>query len=321
MEFIKKHSRKVTQVVVAVLYNCNITGFARGKIYKGSLKNACVPGLNCYSCPGAVGACPLGSLQSALLSSKYKFPYYILGILILFGVLLGRFICGFLCPFGLLQELLYKIPTGKIKKNKITRVLSYVKYIILVFLVILFPIILNKPAFCKYICPAGTLEGGILLGISNPDIRNLLGSLFTWKCAVLVLILISAVFCFRSFCRFLCPLGAFYSLFNKFAFVRMVVDDQKCSNCGRCVNQCKMDIKKVGDRECIQCGECIRTCHACAIHRTPNIYDMKGIKSVESKKRETDCDNCGDNSCNMTECKCDCQKQISEDKIDNQKYQ
>ena len=149
MELIKKHSRRLTQVVVAVLYNCNITGFAKGKIYKGSLKNTCVPGLNCYSCPGAVGACPLGSLQSALLSSKYKFPYYTLGILILFGVLLGRFICGFLCPFGLLQELLYKIPTKKIKKSKITRTLSYVKYIIFVFLVVVCPILLQDYRWCR----------------------------------------------------------------------------------------------------------------------------------------------------------------------------
>ena len=123
-------------------------------------------------------------------------------------------------------------------------------------------------AFCKYICPVGTFEGGVLLGISNPEIRSLLGALFTWKCAVLVLILLSAVFCFRSFCRFLCPLGAFYSLFNKFAFVRMVVDDSKCTNCDCCINYCKMDIKKVGDRECIQCGECAHICKSCAIHRS-----------------------------------------------------
>ena len=74
----------------------------KGNIYKGDLKGMCVPGLNCYSCPGAIGACPLGSLQSALLNSKFKTPYYILGLLIIFGALLGRVVCGFLCPFGLL---------------------------------------------------------------------------------------------------------------------------------------------------------------------------------------------------------------------------
>lgn len=271
MNFIKKHARRLTQIVTAVLYNCNITGFARGSIYKGGLKNGCVPGLNCYSCPGAVGACPLGSLQSALLSSKYRFPYYVLGLLILFGVLLGRFICGFLCPFGLLQDLLYKIPSKKIKKSKATRILSYLKYAVLAVFVVIVPVCLHVPAFCKYICPAGTLEGGVFLSITNPTVRSMLGTLFSWKAAVLVLILTAAVFCFRCFCRFLCPLGAFYSLFNRFSVVKMVVDEQKCTNCGACEKFCKTDIRKVGDRECIQCGECEHICSACAIHRTPEL--------------------------------------------------
>lgn len=269
MKFIKKHMRKLTQVVTAVLYNCNFVGFADGNIYKGDLKKSCVPGLNCYSCPGAVGACPIGSLQSALVSSKYRFPYYILGLLILFGVLLGRFICGFLCPFGLIQELLYKIPTRKIRKNRITAILSYGKYVVLAALVVIIPIFLQVPGFCKFICPAGTLEGGILLGMINPSVAAMLGNLFVWKTVVLAVILISAVFCFRSFCRFLCPLGAFYSFFNRFAFFRMVVDESRCNDCGACKKYCKMDIKKVGDRECVQCGECQDVCHACAICRYP----------------------------------------------------
>lgn len=268
MNYIKKHARRLTQVVTAVLYNCNILGFASGKIYKGNLKRICVPGLNCYSCPGAVGACPLGSLQSALLSSKYRVPYYILGLLILFGVLLGRFVCGFLCPFGLIQELLYLIPTFKIKKSRITRGLSYIKYAVLLILVVLIPLLFHFPGFCKYICPAGTLEGGIILCISDPILRDMLGGLFTWKTAVLAATLIMAVFCYRGFCRFICPLGAFYSLFNRFAFCRMTVDKNKCNHCGACNKVCKVDIKKVGDRECIHCGECAHVCPSHAIGRS-----------------------------------------------------
>lgn len=269
MNFFRKHTRRLTQVVTAVLYNCNFTGFAQGTIYKGNLKHICVPGLNCYSCPGSVGACPMGSLQSALISSKYKVPYYVLGLLLLMGVMLGRFVCGFLCPFGLLQELLYKIPGKKLKKSKITRGLSYVKYVVLLGLVVIVPIVLHKPGFCKYICPAGTLEGGVILGLMNASVRDMLGKLFAWKFLVLMGILISAVFCYRSFCRFLCPLGAFYSLFNRFSFTRMIVEEQKCNHCGACERLCKMDIHTVGDRECIQCGECVRVCHSCAIKRSP----------------------------------------------------
>lgn len=90
--------RLAIQSVAALLQNANFKGFFTGKIYGGNLKNVCVPGLNCYSCPGAVGACPIGSLQSFLSSYSFKFPYYVVGLLIFFGALLGRVVCGFLCP-------------------------------------------------------------------------------------------------------------------------------------------------------------------------------------------------------------------------------
>ena len=110
--------RKCIQLASALLYNANFAGFASGTIYKGDPKGVCVPGLNCYSCPGAVAACPLGSLQNALSAMPNKLPLYIVGILMLLGLSLGRLICGFLCPFGLIQELLHKIPGKKIKKAR-----------------------------------------------------------------------------------------------------------------------------------------------------------------------------------------------------------
>ena len=261
----KKYRRKLIQVITAVLYNCNITGFFEGSINKGAAKGVCVPGLNCYSCPGAVGSCPLGSLQSALISSRYKAPYYMLGVLLLFGTLLGRVICGFLCPFGLIQELLYKIPTPKWKKSRLTAALTKIKYVILIIFVVWMSLILGAPGFCKYICPAGTLEGGIPLAAANESIRSMLGGLFTWKVAVMLAIFILCIFAYRGFCRFICPLGAFYSLFARIAVIGYSVDEHKCSHCGRCTAYCKMDVKKVGDAECIQCGECSQVCRDGAI--------------------------------------------------------
>ena len=262
-----KHRRWI-QVICALLYNCNITGFAKGTIYKGEVKGLCVPGLNCYSCPGAIASCPIGSLQTALLSSKYKFPYYILGIMLLFGVVLGRVVCGFLCPFGLFQELLYKIPSKKLKKNKWTRRLSILKYIILLIFVIAIPLVFMVPGFCKYICPAGTLEGGLILVAMNERLQALAGNLFSWKIFLLLVIVVSAIFIFRSFCRFLCPLGAFYALFHKVALVGIKVDENRCTGCGGCACHCKMDVKIAGDRECIQCGDCVEKCHRGAISFT-----------------------------------------------------
>ena len=265
-EKLKKYKRQYTQLISAVLYNCNFKGFTTGRIYKGATKGACIPGLNCYSCPGAVGACPLGSLQGALLNSAYKLPLYVLGTLLLFGILLGRMICGFLCPFGFIQDLLYKIPVPKIKKNRFTEVLSYLKYVVLIVFVVLIPIVKLVPGFCKYICPAGTLEAGIPLVIMDSNLQSKIGWLFSWKVFVLCIILLACLFSYRSFCRFLCPLGAIYSFFNPIAFFGITVDKNKCNGCNACIRKCKMDIKKVGDHECIHCGECLSVCPAGAIY-------------------------------------------------------
>lgn len=268
----KPLTRRLIQVYTALLYNAYIKGFAEGEIYTGVLKNACVPGLNCYSCPGAISACPLGSLQNAISASADRPAFYVVGIILLFGMFLGRVICGFLCPFGLIQELLHKVPVKKLKKNKITQKLTWIKYVILGIFVVVIPLLfgLRKqplPAFCKYICPAGTLEGALMLMLhpDNADLRSLTGGIFYWKLAVLIAMVISCVFIFRAFCRFICPLGAIYSLFSKIALLGVRVDINKCNNCGACVKTCQMDIKRVGDRECIQCGECIDVCPEKAI--------------------------------------------------------
>ena len=264
---LKPSKRKISQLYAALLTNANIKGFFNGKIYQGATKNLCVPGLNCYSCPGAIGACPLGSLQNALSASDTRLPAYIFGIIILFGLLLGRTICGWLCPIGLGQELLYKIKTPKVKKSKVTRVLSYLKYVMLVALVVIVPIAFKIPGFCEFICPAGTFQGGLgLLGNKNNEgWLALLGPLFTWKFMLLVLIIVGSIFFFRFFCRFLCPLGALYGFFCRVAMLGIKLDENKCTDCGLCIGVCKMDVKKVGDHECIHCGECISACPAKAI--------------------------------------------------------
>jgi hypothetical protein len=108
-----KYTRRIVQWIVAIVTNINLKGFFTGEIYTGTTKNICVPGLNCYSCPGAIGSCPIGSLQAVLGHFKYKFSFYIFGFLMLVGTIWGRFVCGYLCPFGLIQELIYKIKSIK----------------------------------------------------------------------------------------------------------------------------------------------------------------------------------------------------------------
>ena len=273
--WLKNHAptkRRLIQLYAALLTNANIKGFISGTIYTGSSKVMCVPGLNCYSCPGAIGACPLGALQNALANSGTRAPVYVLGILALFGIILGRTICGFLCPTGLLQDFAYKIRTPKLKKSRVTRLLSYLKYILLIVLVIAVPLAFVGqdrliPAFCKFVCPAGTFGGAIslLFHPDNADLYGMLGPMFTWKFALFCAIAVACVFIYRAFCRFICPLGAIYGFFNKIALLGIKLDKEKCTDCGLCVAHCKMDIKRVGDHECINCGECIAVCPTKAI--------------------------------------------------------
>ncbi len=263
------------QLLAAAVVNGYAIGFAKGKIFTGGTKAVCVPVLNCYSCPGALGACPIGSLQAALGGSSRRFPFYVLGLLMLFGVVLGRLICGLLCPFGLVQDLLCKIPAPKLRvPKKLDKPLRWLKYAVLLVLVVLLPAFavtdtgVAPPYFCKYLCPAGTLEGGVPLLLANPSLRSLMGALFSWKALVLVVILAACVFIPRAFCRYLCPLGAFYSLFNRFSFYQIKLDKSKCTGCKKCEHACPMAVevtKGCGGPECIRCGKCRDACPAGAI--------------------------------------------------------
>ncbi len=266
------------QAAFAALTNGYLRGFAEGKIFTGSSKTVCVPGLNCYSCPGALGSCPIGALQAVMGSRKFQMSFYVFGLLMIVGALCGRFVCGWLCPFGLVQDLLYKIPGGKkLRKLPGDRWLKGLRFVVLALLVILLPLFVvdivgqGQPWFCKYLCPSGTLFGGIPLVASNESLQGAIGWLFTWKTAILAVLLVLSVFVCRPFCRYLCPLGALYAPFNKFAFYRYQVDETSCTSCGQCQKACSLDIPVWQDPnslDCIRCGDCRRACPTGALHTT-----------------------------------------------------
>lgn len=285
------------QAAATLLTNIHLPNFIKGGIYQGKGKAVCVPGLNCYSCPGAAGACPIGSFQAVVGSSKFRFSYYITGFLILLGVLLGRFICGFLCPFGWLQELLHKIPGKKLSTKKL-KPLTYLKYAILLLAVVLLPAIvvndlgMGDPFFCKYICPQGVLEGAIPLAAVNEGIRSALGPLFNRKLIILIVVVVLSILFYRPFCKWICPLGAFYALMNKVSLLGIKVDEHKCVSCGKCARVCKMDVdvtKTPNHTECIRCGKCITACPTDAIKFNYGFEMPKkitdGIEKPDDKKK------------------------------------
>lgn len=264
--------RRFIQVAITFVNNAYFGFIFTKRIFQGQTKSFCSPGLNCYSCPAAIWACPIGSLQTILASVRASFNaarihigLYVIGFLGTIGMIVGRFPCGWLCPFGFLQELLHKIPT---KKFNIPSWTQYGKYFFLFVFVIILPLLIvdefgyGMTWFCKYVCPAGTLEAGIPLMFLDSSLRRLIGTLYYNKLAILIIFLISMVFIRRPFCRTTCPLGGFYSLFNKVSFLRMKHDNNKCVRCNQCFKDCPMHLKfydGANQLNCIRCFKCYAT--------------------------------------------------------------
>ena len=322
-------TKLITQSCFFILTNSFMVGWLKGGIYQGKLKYMCVPGMNCYSCPGAWGACPIGSLQAILdefdvkkswldpetgtyvKAPLYWFAFYVIGIIMLIGAVCGRLVCGLLCPFGWIQDLLYKIPVKKLKlpreerliqkaKNpkavrffvKLDGYLRYAKYAFLIIMVIFLPLIVKAdPWFCKYVCPSGMLIGGIPLMSMNADLAAAAGKLTLLKMIILVSLVILSMFLYRPFCRYICPLGAIYSLLNPFSLYKYGIDDSKCNRekgCSACARACPMGIDPVRNPnhlECIRCGTCNATCPQKAIHAGFKFKTAEGAV-LRTKKRK-----------------------------------
>ncbi len=258
--------RAWVQVASTVAWNPLAGNFISGQIYRGKLKQICIPALNCYSCPGAVGSCPLGSLQTVLADPFYTWSFYVTGWLVIFGSLLGRWICGWVCPFGMIQEWLHRVPFLKLRLPLWMR---WVKYGILGLLVIYLPLAgvqtlgLGEPTFCKYLCPAGTLEAGLPLIGLVPGLRSAAGRLFAFKLAVVLAVAVLSLMIFRPFCRVVCPLGAIYGMFNPISWYRYQCRREICVNCGSCAATCRMGVnpsQTPNSAECIRCGDCLQSC-------------------------------------------------------------
>jgi polyferredoxin len=249
--------RRIVQLVGAVVPNAYFKAFAGIMLYQGSLKGFCIPILNCYACPLAVFSCPIGTVQHFV--AIRALPLYTIGLLGLVGSTVGSFTCGWICPFGTLQELMYKIRSFKVK---IPRPLRYLRYVSLILLVGVLPFLRGETSFCR-LCPQGTLEAGVPLAVFSTQIRALVGTFFYIKLSILFGFLFLFVISKRPFCMTFCPLGAVFSLFNKFSLLRFKVTQNSCSECDLCVDPCPAGIvpyKEVDSADCIRCWECIKVC-------------------------------------------------------------
>lgn len=254
--------RRTTQMVGTLVPNGYLLGFIPpGSLWQGKSKGFCVPTLNCYACPGSVFACPIGTLQHMVIIRTV--PFYWIG---LFGTLclsVGRMACGTLCPFGFMQDVLFKFRTARIQLHP---ALTYLKYAVLAGMVFIIPYYTLQPWFSK-LCPNGTLIGGLPWVTISREIRNMIHELFWVKVGMLLAVVATAAMIKRPFCRVVCPLGAIFSLFNRVSILRIRWDADKCTHCDKCTRICPMDIsiyKDANNHNCIRCLDCTQ-CPAASV--------------------------------------------------------
>jgi ferredoxin-type protein NapH len=277
-------TRRWTQIAGTLAANPWFAYIGTRAIYQGRAKGVCFPGFNCYACPLALMSCPIGSLQhsfatmspqgdaaagvsrqaAAVVHHAQSFSIsaflYVVGFIGIIGAVFGRLVCGWVCPFGLLQDLLYKIPSPKLR---IPRWARFGKYATLVILAMLIPYITGVHWFSR-LCPAGSLEGAVPLKLLPPKTPLPPVGWFFWlKMGILVAFLLWMVASKRPFCRTACPLGAMYALLNPVSLYRMRVDYDMCDKCGACRDVCPVDINiydNANSPECIRCLECKKAC-------------------------------------------------------------
>ncbi len=261
------------QIAGTVLSNSYLGTLFTRTVNTGLTKGVCVPFLNCYACPTALFSCPVGTLQH--FSAIHAFPFYLFGFIALVGLTIGRMSCGWVCPFGFIQDLMYKI---KSKKYSIPSKYKYVKYVVLISLVIVIPYKTGEMWFSK-LCPAGTLFAGIPWAVWNPVnmktgfpvLPDGPGVLFYAAVLILLIFLIWFVVSKRPFCRLFCPMGAMLALFSRFSMIQLEVDT-RCDGCNRCNETCPMELDVVfesNSEECIRCLECTKCEYVSVISHFP----------------------------------------------------
>jgi len=240
--------RRSTQLLGLVLVNL---GFMQ------LLKTGIVcPFFYCYGCPWAAAACPIGLLQTH--AALGPFPFYAIGTLGIFGLTLGRFWCGWGCPFGTVQDMVSWIR----RRNDFISLppFPWTGLIVLVG-VLITAWIAAETLFCK-VCPAGSLFAAIPHRIASSEFS--FGTFFYVHLATLAVALILFFVIGRFWCRYLCPLGSLFGLFNRASFLKVRVAAGSCVNCEECLNVCPVNIQAPEDIErsssCIRCGKCIDAC-------------------------------------------------------------
>lgn len=260
-------SRRTIQLVSFVFAN---------SYFLSPFKGFCNPVLNCWACPSANFACPIGALQNSSSSARLGLlggktwwqvlPLYVLGTLLFFGAIFGRMTCGWLCPFGWFQELIGR----QGKRWRLPRFMWYFKYVVLAGLVFIIPFFTGESWFSK-LCPMGAIEGGIPQPLLDHSLRPEIGMMWWIKMAILAATIVAAYLWRRPFCGAVCPLGAIFALTHRFSAWRIDYNPHKCIDCMYCVKVCPQGLdprRDLNGHACIGCLEC-QKCPYQAIYSRP----------------------------------------------------
>jgi ferredoxin-type protein NapH len=249
------------------------------------LHNICGPVFHCYACPLATFACPIGVI--AQFGAVQLFPFIAVGLLLTLGALFGSVICGWVCPFGLLQDLAAKVP---VKKFKLPAWSGYFRYVVLVVAVLAVPYFFGEGhwLFICRVCPAGALEKAVPDMVSQAATGQSVVFPSGVKLSILAVFLVAIFISIRPWCRVLCPLGAIFAFFNRFSVFSMKLDEYKCTKCNRCRTLCSYgiepDITPNSDR-CIRCLECTK-CGPAAL-AVGTVFDAAEEQAVQTSEEDS----------------------------------
>lgn len=213
-------------------------------------------------------------LSSLIVSAASLSSAVIIGALValvVYGIFLGRAFCAWVCPVNLITDFAAYVRTKLDLHSKSLILSKNLRYYILA-LCLALSLVLGMPIFESF-SYIGIIQRGLIFGSAS------------WIVVALLIFCVDSFLSERATCSHFCPLGAFYALVAKFAFLRVKYDFSKCTKCYKCIQICpeKQVLSLVGKQsgsvhsgECIRCARCIEVCDDDALKF--NIFDLRSSK-------------------------------------------
>lgn len=213
--------------------------------------------------------CPYGALESlyslifsgTFIKKIFSGTFILMGLTLILALIFRRSFCGLICPFGTIQEIFGKLGKKLFKKRfelpkKIDNPLRYLKYVVL-----LVTVYYGWKTAGLWMSP---YDPWAAYGHAGEGLTSLIEE-FPVASILLIVTIIGSMLYDRFFCKYLCPMGAFYGIISKISPNKITRDENACVNCGLCNKNCPANIKvsemkTIKSAECLNCQSCILSC-------------------------------------------------------------